>query len=131
MLAALEFTAYPEAAAALRAVRAGGRRLAIVSNWDCSLADWLEPTGLLELVDGVVTSAETGAAKPDGAIFRRALELLDAGAADAVHVGDSVNKDVEGARAAGIRAVLVARGSESPPDGVVAIRSLAELPSLV
>ncbi len=131
MLAALEFTAYPEAAAALRAVRAGGRRLAIVSNWDCSLADWLEPTGLLELVDGVVTSAQTGAAKPDGAIFRRALELLDAGAADAVHVGDSVDKDVEGARAAGIRAVLVARGSESPPDGVVAIRSLAELPSLV
>lgn len=131
MLAALEFTAYPEAAAALAALRAAGRRLAIVSNWDCSLADWLEPSGLLELVDGVVTSAETGAAKPDAAIFRRALDLLGAGAADAVHVGDSVDKDVEGALAAGIAAVLVARGPQAPPGGQVAIRSLAELPSLV
>ena len=41
-----------------------------------SLEDWLAPSGLLELVDGVVTSAVAGAAKPDPAIFGRALELL-------------------------------------------------------
>ena len=130
MLAALQFTPYPDAAPALRALRADGHRLAIVSNWDCSLADWLEPSGLIALVDGVVTSAATGAAKPDPEIFRRALELLGAQAADAVHVGDSLDKDIEGARGAGIRAVLVARGAD-PPGGVQAIRSLAELPSLL
>lgn len=131
MLGALEFTAYPDAAPALEALRASGRRLAIVSNWDCSLEDWLEPSGLLDLVDVVVTSAASGAAKPDPAIFRRALELLGAEAPGAVHVGDSLDKDVEGARAAGIRAVFVSRGGERLPAGVQTIRSLAELPSLL
>jgi putative hydrolase of the HAD superfamily len=131
MLAALEFTPFADAAPALAALRERGRRLAIVSNWDCSLGDWLEPSGLLELVDGVVvTSAVSGAAKPDPAIFQRALGLLGAGAGGAVHVGDSLDKDVGGARAAGIRAVLLARAGEPPP-GVEAIRSLVELPSLL
>ena len=131
MLGALEFTAYPDAAPALEALRAGGRRLAIVSNWDCSLGDWLEPAGLTGLVDCVVTSAVTGAAKPDPVIFRTALELLGATQADAVHVGDSLDKDIEGARAAGIRAILIERGNEQPPAGVETIRSLADLPSLL
>jgi putative hydrolase of the HAD superfamily len=130
MLGALEFTPYADAVPALKALRAGGHRLAIVSNWDCSLGDWLEPSGLTALVDGVVTSAATGAAKPDPAIFRRALELLGVEAASTVHVGDSLDKDVDGARAAGIRAVLVTRDGDAP-EGVEAIGSLAELPSLV
>jgi putative hydrolase of the HAD superfamily len=130
MLAALEFTPYADAGPALEALRAGGHRLAIVSNWDCSLEEWLQPSGLAELVDGVVTSAATGAAKPDRAIFDRALELLGTEPEGAVHVGDSLEKDVEGARAAGIRAVLVARGGD-PPAGVDAIGTLAELPSLL
>jgi putative hydrolase of the HAD superfamily len=130
MLGALEFTPYPDAAPALAALRRDGRRLAIVSNWDCSLGDWLGPAGLTRPFDAVVTSAVAGAAKPDPAIFRRALELLGAEASDALHVGDSLENDVEGARAAGIRPVLLARASE-PPSGVEAIRSLAELPSLV
>lgn len=131
MLGALEFTAYPDAAPALEQLRAGGHRLAIVSNWDCSLEDWLEPSGLIELVDEVVTSAAAGAAKPDPAIFGRALELLGAEAYGTVHVGDSCDKDVEGARGAGLRAVLVSRRGERPPAGVETIRSLAELPSLL
>jgi putative hydrolase of the HAD superfamily len=130
MLAALEFTPYSDAAPALKALRAGGHRVAIVSNWDCSLGDWLEPSGLIELVDDVVTSASVGAVKPDPAIFGRALELLGADAREAVHVGDSLDKDVAGARAAGIRAVLLAREGD-PPRGVLAIRSLMELPSLL
>lgn len=131
MLGALEFTPFPDAAPALEALRAGGRRLALVSNWDCSLEDWLEPSGLIELVDMVVTSAGAGAAKPDPAIFGRALALLGAEPCGATHVGDSLDKDVEGARAAGIRPVLVWRGGGRPPAGVQAIRSLAELPSLL
>ena len=131
MLAALEFTPFPDAAPALSVLRERGHRLAIVSNWDCSLADWLESSELLELVDGVVvTSAATGAAKPDPAIFRRALGLLGVEANAAVHVGDSLDKDIAGARDAGIRAILVARRADPPP-GVEAIRSLAELPSLL
>ena len=49
---------------------------------------------------------------------------------EAVHVGDSLENDVAGARAAGIRPVLVARDGAAP-GGVEAIRSLAELPALL
>jgi putative hydrolase of the HAD superfamily len=121
---------YPDAAPALAELHARGHALVVVSNWDCSLADWLGPAGLLDHVQAIVTSAEVGAAKPDPAIFERALALAGASAAGAVHVGDSVDNDVAGARAAGIRPVLVARDG-APPPGVEAVRSLAELPALL
>jgi putative hydrolase of the HAD superfamily len=128
MLDSLEFVPYPDVLPTLAALR--GRTLVVVSNWDCSLADWLGPAGLLEHFQGVVTSGEVGVAKPGQAIFERALELAGAGPGDAVHVGDSLANDVAGARAAGIRPVLVARDG-SPPEGVEAIRSMAELPALL
>jgi putative hydrolase of the HAD superfamily len=130
MLAALEFRPYPDVVPALTALQGDGHRLVIVSNWDCSLPEWLGPLGLLALVDGVVTSADVSAAKPDSRIFRRALELAGARPENAVHVGDSVAGDVEGARALGIRAVLLQRAGE-PPAGVDHIRSLVELSSLL
>jgi putative hydrolase of the HAD superfamily len=124
LLAAVRFRAYPEVPAALARLRAGGARLAVVSNWDVSLHDVLERTHLRALVDAVVISAELGAAKPDPAIFRAALERLGAAAGDAVHVGDSVEHDVAGARAAGLEAVLVVRNGAAAPDGVRVVTSL-------
>ena len=114
LLDALAFSPYPDAAPALRALRAAGCALVVVSNWDYSLHERLEQTGLAPLVDAAVASAELGAAKPDRAIFERALELAGAAPERAWHAGDSVREDVQGARAARIRAVLVAR-DEPPP----------------
>jgi putative hydrolase of the HAD superfamily len=130
MMDAFEFVPYADVAPALRALRGSGRRLVVVSNWDCSLPDWLGPPGLLELVDAVVTSAGVGRAKPDPRIFLRGLELAGVPASEAVHVGDSVDSDLRGARAAGVRAVLVQRRGE-PPAGVEAVRTLAEVPGLL
>jgi putative hydrolase of the HAD superfamily len=130
MLGALEFEPFGDVEPALRALRVAGARLVIASNWDCSLPDWLEPAGLLELVDGVVTSADAGEPKPAPAVFRQALALAGAEPGDAVHVGDSLENDVEGARAAGIRPLLLARHGQPPP-GVEAIRSLEQLPSVI
>jgi putative hydrolase of the HAD superfamily len=127
LLGAIRFRAYPEVPDALARLRDGGARLAVVSNWDVSLHDVLERTGLRPLVDAVVISAELGVAKPDPAIFHAALERLGAPADGALHVGDSVEQDVAGARAAGIDAVLVARNGAAAPAGVRAVRSLAEL----
>ena len=127
MLAAIRFRPYPEVPGVLRALRERGVRLVVVSNWDVSLHDVLERTGLRPLVDTVVISAELGVAKPDPAIFRAALDRLGADAKGALHVGDSVEHDVVGARAAGIDAVLVARNGAAPPEGVRTIASLAEL----
>jgi putative hydrolase of the HAD superfamily len=127
LLGAIRFRAYPEVPGVLARLRAGGARLAVVSNWDVSLHDVLERTGLRPLVDAVVISAELGVAKPDPAIFRAALDRLGAGPDGALHVGDSLEDDVAGARAAGLEAVLVARNGAPAPDGVRAVRSLAEL----
>jgi putative hydrolase of the HAD superfamily len=128
MLAAIRFRPYPEVPAVLAALRERGCALVVVSNWDVSLHDVLAHTRLRTLVDGVVTSAEFGAAKPDPAIFAHALALAGGVAPeDALHAGDDVAADVEGARAAGIAAVLVARDGERPPPGVRAIASLEGL----
>jgi putative hydrolase of the HAD superfamily len=129
LLAALRFRAYPDAVPALDALRGAGTRLAIVSNWDVSLHDVLRRSGLAGRVDVVVTSAEEGVAKPDPAIFRRALDRLGGiPAAAAVHVGDDPDADVAGARGAGIGAVLIDR-APGAARGPGVIGSLSELPA--
>ena len=127
MLAAIRFRPYPEVPAVLAALGEHGVARVVVSNWDVSLHDVLERTRLRPLLDGVVTSAEFGAAKPDPAIFHHALALAGATAADAVHAGDDVAADVDGARAAGIAAVLVARDGAAGPDGVRTVATLEAL----
>jgi putative hydrolase of the HAD superfamily len=125
----LRFRAYPDAPAALEELRSHAARLVVVSNWDCSLHEVLAATGLAARVDGVVTSAEYGAAKPSPAIFAHALTLAGVPASDAVHVGDRLDEDVAGARAAGVEAILIARGGPPAdvPRGVRTIASLREL----
>lgn len=127
LLEAVRFEVLPGAVEALRAVRALGIASAVVSNWDVSLHAVLAQTGLAPLVDRVVTSAEAGVAKPDPAIFAPVLAGVDP--AVALHVGDSVEHDVGGALAAGMRAALVAPGGAPRhlPPGVLVLRGLGDL----
>jgi putative hydrolase of the HAD superfamily len=122
LVAAIRFDAYDDAAPALRELRSDGLRLVAVSNWDCSLPDVLARVGLGELLDGVVSSAVAGHRKPDPAIFAPALELAGVEPEEALHVGDTRDEDVEGARAAGIRALLIDREGDGGD-----ISSLAEI----
>jgi putative hydrolase of the HAD superfamily len=131
LLASLRFAPFPDAAAAIRAAKARGERVIVVSNWDISLPDVLARVGLAPLLDGIVTSAGAGARKPDPAIFERALAIAGTGAQHATHVGDNLAEDVAGARAAGITPILVNRTPPTrgtAPAGVRSIASLAELP---
>lgn len=129
LLASLRFRIFPDVLPALRSLRTGGVRLAVVSNWDVSLHDVLERLGVTPLLDAVVTSAEAGSRKPAPEIFRRALTRAGAVAERTIHVGDSVEEDIAGARAVRIEPVLLSRGEqpEPPAGGVRVIRSLAEL----
>jgi putative hydrolase of the HAD superfamily len=135
LLDSLRFTPYPDAAPALAALRAAGLRLAVVSNWDCSLGRVLGELGLAGAVDTIVVSAEAGAPKPDAAIFLAALAQLRRGPGEAVFVGDSLETDVFGARAAGLRALLLERnGATTAPgtdDDVERVFSLHEVVELV
>jgi putative hydrolase of the HAD superfamily len=141
MLESIRFHAQPDAEPALRELRARGLRLVVASNWDCSLSQVLEQAGLAGLVDGVVGSAEVGADKPAPAVFEAALAIAGCTAERALHVGDSPANDVDGAAAAGIRAVLLSRDGDRPDRReresssrarpVARIATLAELPALV
>jgi putative hydrolase of the HAD superfamily len=132
LLASLRFRPYPEVPGVLAALRAAGLRLVVVSNWDVSLHEALATTGLAPLVDGAISSAEAGAAKPATPVFERALALAGGvEPAAAVHVGDDAAADVAGARAAGIAPVLVLRDGAAGPDGATILPDLTGLPALL
>ena len=126
LLDSLHFAPFPEVPRVLDRWRAAGAALVGASNWDVSLHAVLRDTGLRERLDGVVTSAEVGAAKPAGELFAAALSLAGVPARQAVHIGDSLSEDVEGARAAGIEAIWLRRathaetGAASPDVRVIA-----------
>ncbi|GBD28216.1 Phosphoglycolate phosphatase [bacterium HR31] len=104
-----EYVPYPEAPAVLEELRRRGFRLAVVSNWEPDLPEVLDRAGLRGYFDAVVASALVGAAKPDPRIFQVALDAVGVRPAEAVHVGDSYEADVRGARAAGLHPVLIDR----------------------
>jgi putative hydrolase of the HAD superfamily len=135
---ALVFRPFPEVWQVLAQIRAAGTRTVVVSNWDSSLEDVLVELGLRAELDAVVSSGAFGIAKPAAAIFAEALRQAGADRKQAIHVGDSLEEDVAGARAAGIEPVLLVRGAEGGrdgqrpvPDGVRTITSLTELVPLI
>jgi putative hydrolase of the HAD superfamily len=119
----ISFLAYDDARPALDRLTTAGVKLAVVANWDVSLADVLARLGLSEPFAVIVTAAAVGAAKPDARPFHVALERLGADAARAVHVGDDPVTDIAGARAAGLSAILLDRSGLAPDS----IAGLAEL----
>lgn len=92
---------------ALESLRAGGIRLAVVSNADGSVEDLLRRVGLGGFFAAVVDSGRVGFEKPDPRIFGEALRRSSADPASTLHAGDFYEIDVLGARAAGLRAALV------------------------
>jgi putative hydrolase of the HAD superfamily len=127
LLDALRFSTFSDAREAIEAVRRLPARALVVSNWDVSLEEVLARLHLAPLLDVVVTSARAGARKPSEAIFVRALELAGVAPERTVHVGDSVEEDVAGARRAGIEPILLARDGRKGPPGVRTISGLGEL----
>jgi putative hydrolase of the HAD superfamily len=79
----------------------------IVSNFDRRLIAILASLYLAPLFDAVVLASDAGAAKPDPAIFHRALEQLGVSHCNGVVVGDDPVQDLAGARNAGLRAIDV------------------------
>lgn len=114
---------------ALEALRAAGVRLAVVSNWDSRLPRLLASLGLAPYFDAIVVSCLEGVEKPDPELFRRALVRLRARPEEALHLGDVAELDGDGARAAGIAAILVDRRGTTPP-GPGVLRDLSTLPEL-
>lgn len=121
---------YPDVVPALEGLRARGCRLGVVSNWDSRLPLVLERLGLHRHFDTVGVSHIEKIEKPDPRFFLRVLQRLDARPEQALHIGDSVELDLEGARAAGVDGLIVDRtdGAEAGPS---VLTDLAELPRIV
>ena len=126
---------YDDVETALGALRSRGLRLGVVSNWDTRLKRISAGLGLDRLVDFLVISAEVGVRKPHPGIFEEALRRAGVAPEEALHVGDLPDEDVEGARRAGVRAVLIDREKRITPvertDGVEVVRSLGEIAALL
>lgn len=101
--------------------------LAIVSNWDSYLPTLLAALGLDRYFPVVAVSAIEEIGKPHAEIFHRVCRRLEVGPAEALHVGDSVAEDLEGARSAGLSALLLDRQNRYV-DVADRITTLAELP---
>lgn len=118
----------PGAREALARLAAAGKRMAVVSNAEGQVEADLRDAGFGEFLETVVDSHLVGVAKPDPRIFEICLERLGVTRERCIYVGDVPAFDVEGARAAGIPAVLIdAHGLHEDVDAV-RVRSIAELP---
>jgi putative hydrolase of the HAD superfamily len=127
---AIAYRVFPDAAYALDRLHEAGLRLAVLSNWDVSLHDALRRLGLTARFATVTVSAEIGAEKPDRAAFAAVAEGLGAVPHRILHVGDDPVRDVDGALAAGFRALLVQRDA-GPAARRPRVATLAELPALL
>ncbi len=105
---------------ALSGLRAAGRRLAVVSNFDRRLPALLAGLGLAPLLDACVLPSDAGAAKPDPRIFLAALAALGARPDEAAFVGDDRARDLDPARALGLH-----------PVDAASLATLADLPARI
>ena len=106
-------------------------RLALLSN---TMSDTprtvLQQTGLIDHFEVVVCSRDLGIRKPNPQIFDYVLGMLGVESGEAVHVGDSVEADMEGASESGVTAIWI-RGSEGANWTGLAIRNICELPAFL
>lgn len=126
--AAETWRTYGDAEETLCELKYAGYRLGLISNWDTRLRRIAKGLQILQYMHAVAISSEVGYRKPDPRIFEVVRRYVAVEPGAALHVGDLVEEDVEGARKAGWRAVLLDReGRTDPPEGVPRIRSLREI----
>lgn len=85
----------------------------MLSNFDSRLYSVLKDLDLAQFFTSVTISTEVGTAKPDAQIFAVGLNKHNCLAEAAWHIGDSLKEDYQGAKAAGLKAVLIKRGGVS------------------
>lgn len=129
---------YPQAEAILAYLRDRGYGIGVIANQSPGSVERLRGWGLLSYIDVVAASAELGVAKPDRAIFDRALEMAHCGPQEAVMIGDRLDNDVAPAKRLGMAAIWIRQGlavyqdpqwAEGRADAVV--RHLMELKEIL
>jgi putative hydrolase of the HAD superfamily len=121
---------YEDVLPTLDALGHRGLSLAVVSNWDSHLPALLQKLGLATRFQVLAVSAIEQTGKPEPEIFLRTCARLSVSPGEALHVGDSLREDYEGAQAAGLRALLLDREDRHP--GLASrIRTLTDIPAWI
>lgn len=137
---AVVFRPFSNARPTLEALRARGFRLGVLSNWDFQLQTALEEAGLAQYFDFILSSAQAGTEKPSREFFEKGFALArrfmpNLQARDCFYIGDHYEKDVLGARHAGLNPLWLVREQRDLPSGeiheaddpVPRLRSLSDL----
>lgn len=115
----------------LAGLRAAGYTVGLVSNRSHPLGPIAGELGLSDLFHFTLAAGEVGAFKPAPEIFLKAVELASCAPAEALYVGDNYYADVEGARGAGLRPVLIDPRGLFPEPGCAVIHTIGDLPALL
>lgn len=100
----------------LEELKSRGLYLSIVSNIDDDyLVPLVERSGLDSVLDHWTSSEEAQSCKPHARFFEVALEKAGCSADEVLFVGDSPEHDIDGAKAVGMRAVLIREADVTPP----------------
>ena len=120
---------YPETIEVLEELKSRGYKLVVVSNWDSPLDGLLTRLGIAHYFDAILASHDANvlSAKPDPRIFEIAMNRLDVDPDQIIHVGDTPEADIDGARNANIRAILIDRKGKFEGAHTEIIESLTEL----
>ena len=126
-------TIYDDVVPILQYLQNEGFKLAIVSNWDTPLDPLTERLGIAPYFDVIVASHDSliRSSKPDPYIFNYTLAAVGVSAEEAVHIGDTYETDIIGAKNAGIRPILIDREGTQTGRWQETIRSFTELPELL
>lgn len=116
---------------AVRAIRAQGFRVGVVSNAEGQIEGSLGHAGFGGLFETVVDSQLVGVEKPNPEIFRIALKRMSLRAESTLYIGDLPEVDVKGARAAGLSAVLLDRHDLYLEETMPRVRQLRDLAALL
>jgi putative hydrolase of the HAD superfamily len=123
---------HPATLTALDALRAGGARLALVSNATAEAAEEWPACALASRFDVAVFSCVLGFGKPDPRIYLAAAGALGAAPADCVYVGDGADGELAGAAAVGMRVVRTVEHKDTDPTWpgpvIQALRDLEDCP---
>jgi HAD superfamily hydrolase (TIGR01549 family) len=110
-------------------------RVGLISNFDDSETGHLimHDTGIRELFDAVIISADTGYRKPNPLIFKEILDAMKLEPADVLFVGDTPADDVLGSKGVGMHSAWIRTRGRELPEGIpapdIVISDLAELPA--
>lgn len=104
---------------AIDALAARGINLGIISNWDERLQPLLAKMGLSKYFETIIVSCDVGFTKPSPVIFEHTSKKMGVAPEFILHVGDSEEHDVKGAKDAGFQTLLIDRSVEEAAPGMI------------